>query len=271
MCQTVATFTNMHCLLCSLDSFAPARAAASHAWREPTPATLKCAQQRVRAYSGQMYGIAAVFVQTTIKPFIMLPAEPAHPALFFHVCKGFCFPLHCPQSQPILPNGMPWRQHLYLMLVSAKLLADTEAMLQVICCMLEMVRGSACLVLPCLGLFRLVLACFGLFWLVESTCLMLVSAKLLADTKAMLQGILQTCVDWRLGSAWYFALRRPCWLSDCWLAGSNATFTRLHFTKTPIPLNGPTTCVRSICCRWLVATTRQNRHRGSSCSKWRRR
>lgn len=35
-----------------------------------------------------------------------------------------------PQSQPILPNGMPWRQHLYLMIVSAKLLADTEAMLQ---------------------------------------------------------------------------------------------------------------------------------------------
>jgi len=35
-----------------------------------------------------------------------------------------------PQSQPILPNGTPWRQHLFLMLVSAKLLADTEAMLQ---------------------------------------------------------------------------------------------------------------------------------------------
>jgi hypothetical protein len=35
-----------------------------------------------------------------------------------------------PQGEPVLPNGMPWRQHLHLMVVSAKLLADTEALLQ---------------------------------------------------------------------------------------------------------------------------------------------
>lgn len=34
------------------------------------------------------------------------------------------------QGQYIIPNGIPWQQHLLLMVVSAKLLADTEAALQ---------------------------------------------------------------------------------------------------------------------------------------------
>ncbi len=33
-------------------------------------------------------------------------------------------------GQPVIHNGMPWRQHLLLMVTSAKLLADTEALLQ---------------------------------------------------------------------------------------------------------------------------------------------
>ena len=40
----------------------------------------------------------------------------------------------CPLNaagQPVIYNGMPWRQHLMLMVTSAKLLADTEALLQV--------------------------------------------------------------------------------------------------------------------------------------------
>ncbi|KAG2450728.1 hypothetical protein HYH02_004566 [Chlamydomonas schloesseri] len=39
----------------------------------------------------------------------------------------------CPLNgagQPVIYNGMPWRQHLMLMVTSAKLLADTEALLQ---------------------------------------------------------------------------------------------------------------------------------------------
>ncbi|GLI64833.1 hypothetical protein VaNZ11_008127, partial [Volvox africanus] len=39
----------------------------------------------------------------------------------------------CPTNtagQPVIYNGMPWRSHLLLMLTSAKLLADTEALLQ---------------------------------------------------------------------------------------------------------------------------------------------
>eukprot|EP00877_Chromochloris_zofingiensis_P013738 jgi/Chrzof1/8618/Cz03g17170.t1_TOC120[v5.2] len=35
-----------------------------------------------------------------------------------------------PEGQYIIPNGIPWQQHLLLMVVSAKLLADTEAALQ---------------------------------------------------------------------------------------------------------------------------------------------
>jgi hypothetical protein len=34
-------------------------------------------------------------------------------------------------GQAVIANGMPWKAHLYLMIVSAKLLADTENMLQV--------------------------------------------------------------------------------------------------------------------------------------------
>lgn len=37
----------------------------------------------------------------------------------------------------MIANGMPWKAHLYLMIVSAKLLADTEGMLQV-----QAVQGS---------------------------------------------------------------------------------------------------------------------------------
>ena len=44
-----------------------------------------------------------------------------------------CHP-HCQRDvagQPLLANGMGWKPHLYLMIISAKLLAATESLLQV--------------------------------------------------------------------------------------------------------------------------------------------
>ena len=47
-------------------------------------------------------------------------------------------------GQPLLANGMSWKPHLYLMIVSAKLLADTENMLQVCARMSTTTRTFVC-------------------------------------------------------------------------------------------------------------------------------
>lgn len=54
---------------------------------------------------------------------LLPPVSPTHPT---HPPNP---PLPPPQGQPVLPNGLPWQQHLLLMIVSAKLLADAEAAL----------------------------------------------------------------------------------------------------------------------------------------------
>ncbi len=47
------------------------------------------------------------------------------------VCVCVCFHRRDSSGQPLLYSGVPWRPHLLLMVVSAKLLSDTENMLQV--------------------------------------------------------------------------------------------------------------------------------------------
>ena len=73
--------------------------------------------------------------------------EGLPPSLFSSPFGSECRPLSCHPRHPpphllayvrrvdatgaaLIANGMPWKPHLYLMIVSAKLLADTENMLQ---------------------------------------------------------------------------------------------------------------------------------------------
>lgn len=60
-----------------------------------------------------------------------------------------------PGGEPLVGGGMPWRPHTLLMVVSAKLLADTENMLQVceavlsfivllVCCCVTLCGTLAC-------------------------------------------------------------------------------------------------------------------------------
>jgi hypothetical protein len=53
------------------------------------------------------------------------PAQLIFPSAFLYATRIDSL------GQAVISNGMAWKSHLYLMVVSAKLLADTENMMQV--------------------------------------------------------------------------------------------------------------------------------------------